>query len=249
VKLSIYGMTDTGRHRTGNEDCILVAPELSLAAVCDGMGGHEAGEVASRTAVDSIFQWFSQGGDDGGYYQLDMTAPAMARRLASGLLHADQAIRAAARAVPGRTGMGTTAVVAVVDGGRAFIAHAGDSRCYICRGRSLQQVTEDHSVVQDLLRAGIITPAQSVHVKKNAITRALGVTDNLVVDVDGVELMPGDTLLLCSDGLHGMVSDQDLGKVMGSSRPLNELCRTMVDMANAAGGTDNISAVLMRAEI
>lgn len=248
MKLSLYGLTDAGRMRAGNEDCILVAPELGLGAVCDGMGGHEAGEVASKTAVDSIHAWFSQGGDDGSTYALDTSVPSPARRLASSVFYADQSIRKAAKAVPGRTGMGTTVVAALVLEDRLFVAHAGDSRCYLGRGRHLHQVTLDHSVVQDLLRAGVITEAQAVHVKKNAITRALGVTDNLVVDVDGLPLAPGDVVLLCSDGLHGLIKDSEVGNILCSGAPLPDICQTLIDAANAAGGSDNISAVIFRAE-
>lgn len=249
MKLSVYGMTDPGRARSNNEDSILVVPELALGAVCDGMGGHEAGEVASMTAVDSIYAWYANGGDEGAHYGLDGGVPEVARQLASAILFADQSIRQAARAVPGRTGMGTTVVAAVCSAdGQMFVGHAGDSRAYLARGRSLLQVTQDHSVVSDLLRAGVITEAQAVHVKKNAITRALGVTENLVVDVDHLQVMVGDTLLLCSDGLHGMITDQDTGALMSAGLPLPETCKSLIDAANAAGGSDNISAVLLRAE-
>jgi protein phosphatase len=245
MNLQLFGLTDVGRMRSGNEDAILVAPEFLLGVVCDGMGGHEAGEVASKTAIDSIQAWFSQGGDEGDHFQLDPNLPAPARKLASAVLYADQAIRSASTA-PGRQGMGTTVVAALVVDDLLYVAHAGDSRAYLARGRAMSQVTQDHSVVGDLLRAGIITEAQAVHVKKNAITRALGVTDNLVVDVDAVEMGPGDTVLLCSDGLHGLIGDQDIGGLLCSGNPLPDTCKTLIDAANAAGGSDNISAVLLR---
>ena len=247
MKLHIVGLTDVGLVRAGNEDAILVAPDFSLAVVCDGMGGHEAGEVASQTAVESIQAWYAQGGDDGGHFQLDPSLPAPARRIASAVLYADQSIRAAAT-VPGRQGMGTTVVAAQLVGHELFVAHAGDSRAYLARGRTMSQVTQDHSVVGDLLRAGIITEAQAQHVKKNAITRALGVTDNLVVDVDALEVAPGDTVLLCSDGLHGLVPDQHIGAVLCGGNSLDHACQVLIDAANAAGGSDNVSAVILRVE-
>ncbi|MBI5494536.1 MAG: serine/threonine-protein phosphatase [Deltaproteobacteria bacterium] len=247
MKVQVFGQTDTGKLRSGNEDSILVAPQFGLGVVCDGMGGHEAGEVASKTAVDSIFAWFNEGGDDGSHFGLDPALPGAARRLASAILYADQAIRTAAQ-VPGRQGMGTTVVAAMVDGNTLYVGHAGDSRAYMGRGRAMMQVTQDHSVVGDLLRAGIITEAQAVHVKKNAITRALGVTDNLVVDVDAVAVQPGDTFLLCSDGLHGLVPDEAIGAHLCGGQELPDSCRNLIDAANAAGGSDNISTVLLRVE-
>jgi len=250
MRLSVYGQTDQGRLRAGNEDSILVAPEFNLAVVADGMGGHEAGEVASKTAVDSIFDWFNNGGDDGAAFQLDPTLPSPVRRLVSSVLYADQAIRRAAAAVPGRQGMGTTVVAAVVDEqtNSVYFAHAGDSRGYLARGRGLVQVTLDHSVVSDLLRAGVITEAQAQHVKKNAITRALGVTENLVVDVDQVDPRSGDTVLLCSDGLHGLLKDEEIGAVLLANMPLDETCATLIRLANEAGGNDNISTCVLRLE-
>jgi serine/threonine protein phosphatase PrpC len=246
MQIEVFGLTDTGRMRSGNEDSILVAPEFALGVVCDGMGGHEAGEVASKTAVDSIHAWFTGGGDDGAHYQLDQQVPPPGRMLASAVLYADQSIRLAS-AAPGRQGMGTTVVAALVVDGTLFVAHAGDSRAYLSRGTTMTQVTLDHSVVGDLLRAGIITEAQAVHVKKNAITRALGVTDNLVVDVDAVTMQPGDTVLLCSDGLHGLIGEQEIGRAMCSGAALDATCQGLIDAANAAGGSDNISAVILRA--
>lgn len=246
MSIQLCGLTHVGRVRQGNEDAILLAPKHALAAVCDGMGGHEAGEVASNTAVDAIHAWFAQpvAGDT---FALEPTLPAPVRRLAGAVLYADEAIRREA-AVPGRQGMGTTVVAAMVDLRKLYVAHAGDSRAYVARRRTLTQVTHDHSVVNDLLRAGIITAAQAVHVKKNAITRALGVTDNLVVDVDAVDLLPGDVVLLCSDGLHGQLPDDDLLRFIGEGEDLPAACNKLVEAANEAGGVDNISAVLLRVD-
>ncbi|MEW5854695.1 MAG: PP2C family serine/threonine-protein phosphatase [Myxococcota bacterium] len=248
MRLSTFGMTDAGRKRPGNEDAILVVPELALAVVCDGMGGHEAGEVASRTAVEAIYAWFTGGGDEGERYNLDPNIPAPARKLASSVFYADEAIRQAVVEAPEHAGMGTTVVAALIEDGMLFVAHAGDSRCYLGRGRGLIQVTLDHTVVGDLLRAGVITEGQAVHVKKNAITRALGVTEGLIVDVDQVHLGLGDTVLLCSDGLHGLINDASIGSLVCSGTPLEDTCKNLIDAANEAGGSDNISAVLLRLE-
>lgn len=244
MALRCFGLTDVGRAREGNEDSILLLPEHNVGVVCDGMGGHEAGEVASRTAVESI-QSFFENGDEVGPFPVDPEVPAPGRRLAAAVIQADAAIRQLALKQPEYTGMGTTAVAALVEGDMLYVAHAGDSRAYLARGRNLHQVTIDHTVVRDLIRAGVITEAQGQNIQRNAITRALGVGEGLVVDVDQVPMQMGDLVLLCSDGLYGSVEHSALSSLVCSSMPLDEMCRLLIGAANASGGSDNISAVIM----
>jgi serine/threonine protein phosphatase PrpC len=224
------GLTDTGLTRTSNEDALLVEPPLY--AVADGMGGHRAGEIASRVALQELLA----------------NAPRRADVKAIG-----RAVRAANRAVMDaaeksrtRTGMGTTLTAAMVDGTRITVAHVGDSRAYLLHGGSLERLTEDHSMVADLLRQGSITEEEArFHPQRSVITRALGSDSSMVADVLEIEAEPGDRLLLCTDGLTGMLSDAYIAEILQAESNPDEAVRTLVDAANRAGGYDNITVVVV----
>ncbi|MFM7551940.1 MAG: Stp1/IreP family PP2C-type Ser/Thr phosphatase, partial [Actinomycetota bacterium] len=220
--------TDVGRLRQSNEDALVLADPVF--AVADGMGGARAGEVASAMAVAALYGF--AGGADG---------------LVAALEDVNDRIHAAAQADGSLAGMGTTATAALVTRDELVIAHVGDSRAYLLRDGRLRQVTDDHSLVAELIRRGALTPAEAErHPQRSVITRALGAEPDVEVDV--VRLVPqaGDVLLLCSDGLTGMVGDGEIGRIVGEPGPLPERARELVQAANGAGGEDNVTVVLVR---
>lgn len=220
--------TDVGRLRQSNEDALVLADPVF--AVADGMGGARAGEVASAMAVAALYG-LAGGADD----------------LVGALEDVNARIHAAAQADASLTGMGTTATAALITRDELVIAHVGDSRAYLLRDGRLRQVTEDHSLVAELIRRGALTPAEAErHPQRSVITRALGAEPGVEVDV--VRLVPqaGDVLLLCSDGLTGMVGDGEIGRIVGGPGTLPERARELVRAANGAGGEDNVTVVLVR---
>jgi len=220
--------TDVGRLRQSNEDALVLADPVF--AVADGMGGARAGEVASAMAVAALY------GLAGG-----------ADELVGALEDVNARIHTAAQADATLTGMGTTATAALITRDELVVAHVGDSRAYLLRDGRLQQVTEDHSLVAELIRRGALTPAEAErHPQRSVITRALGAEPGVEVDV--VRLVPqaGDVLLLCSDGLTGMVGDGEIGRIVGGPGTLPERARELVRAANGAGGEDNVTVVLVR---
>ncbi len=224
------GGTDVGLIRSGNEDSYLV--NAPLFAVADGLGGHQAGEVASRLAVEVLLGEAPKRAD----------AKALARAVRS----ANAAVIEAAQSGVGRTGMGTTITAAMVDGTRIVFAHVGDSRAYLLHLGTLTQVTEDHSMVADMVRAGTLTLEESrVHPSRSVITRALGSDPNLLVDAFEVTASPGDRLLLCSDGLTSMVEDAEIERILATSPAPQTAVATLIATANDGGGQDNITAVVV----
>jgi serine/threonine protein phosphatase PrpC len=223
-------VTDIGRVRSHNEDSILAQPPLFVVA--DGLGGHEAGEVASSIAIETV--------RDHAPKRADAKALGRAVRAAN-----REVIRAAGEGI-GRTGMGTTLTAAIVEGTRIAVAHVGDSRAYLLHGTQLQRVTEDHSMVADLVRRGEITEQESrVHPNRSIITRALGSEANMEADVLEVEASEGDRLLLCSDGLTGMLDDAAIARILGQYRDPEVTAHALVAAANEGGGQDNISVVIV----
>ncbi len=224
------GLTDVGRTRTGNEDSLLIEPPLY--AVADGMGGHRAGEIASRVALDELFA----------------TAPGHldAKALGRAVRSANRAVIAAADKSRTRTGMGTTLTAAMIDGTHIAIAHVGDSRAYLMTGERLTRLTDDHSMVADLMRQGSLTEEEArFHPQRSVITRALGSDSSMVADVFEVDGSPGDRLLLCTDGLTGMLADERIAEILLAERQPERAVRTLVDAANRAGGYDNVTAIVV----
>ena len=239
MQLSFAGLTDQGRVRRRNEDALLQRPERGLFAVADGMGGHAAGDVASRIAVDILDDRTLAAGPD--------PNPGQVR---DAIRKAHEAILRAARAESDLEGMGTTlTALQVRSGGSWLIGHVGDSRAYRLRGGALEQLTRDQTWVQQQVEAGALTPEQArTHPWAAMITCALGIEDiELEIQILEPEPRPGDLFLLCSDGLTARLRDEDLRRILGEHDALDDAARALVDAANAAGGPDNITVALVRA--
>ena len=243
------GATDVGRKRTHNEDVFLIREDLGLFIVCDGMGGHSAGEVAAGIAAQTIAEFFEscQRDPEGTWpYKPDRGQDEDEGRIAVAMRLANRRIREAAEQDAKRKNMGTTGVVAHLTPTDTYIGWAGDSRAYLFRDGKITQVSEDHSLIGEMIRAGKLSGADVESFQyKNVITRALGPSEIVKPEVKRVDMQSGDVLLLCCDGVHGMVKDDQLAQIMGSSPDLNAVAKGVVDAANAIGGTDNITCVLV----
>jgi protein phosphatase len=244
------GRTDIGRKRDHNEDALLVAPQFNLAVVCDGMGGHEAGEVASGIGVETVRRFFEIAADPEATwpFRYDRTKDEPTNLLTVAVQWANQRIREESEAGDGsRRGMGTTFVGVLLRDGRAHFAWVGDSRGYHFRGGALRPTTDDHSLLNELIRSGQISEEEIAGYQyRNVITRALGMPDLPGVDVTRVDLQPGDICLVCCDGLTGMVSEERIAQVLASEPDLESACGALVDEANANGGIDNVTVALAR---
>lgn len=238
--LQIAGLTDVGRSRNHNEDSIGWREVLGLVVLADGMGGHNAGEVASRIAVDTVIGVFEQTDPAASTDVADLC------RQATGL--ANDAIFQRAGADPDCSGMGTTLVMACFEDGELTVAHVGDSRLYRFRDRELEVLTSDHSLVQEMIDSGYLTEEEAAHsANKNMITRALGVDEQVKVDVARQQCQSGDIFLLCSDGLNDLVARDNIRDIIAAGGDdLQGTCEALVDRANALGGLDNISVILVR---
>lgn len=250
LELKSHGLSDVGKLRDHNEDSFAVDSSAGLFVVCDGMGGHAGGEVASSVAVDTIKDFISNQPEGEWPFGLDENAPQAGERLRNAALLANQRITERIEAEPWLARMGTTMVSALVaPDGTSWVANIGDSRAYRWHDGVLRQVTSDHSWVNEQVQRGVLSCAEAAsHPLKNVITRALGARDNLPVDLVEERLQPGDYLLLCSDGLTGMVNDDAIGEILAdSSIGPEEACQRLVAAANEAGGEDNITVVLIHA--
>lgn len=249
--LETHGQTDVGRKRKLNEDNFLVSPETNLYAVCDGMGGHNAGEVASKMAIETIAAFIEKSHREKEItwpYGLDVNLSFDGNRLKTAVKLANKKVFKAADNREEYTGMGTTAVAALVSGNVMTIGSAGDSRCYLFRGGKLTQLTRDDSWVSAAWAEGILS-AQEIekHPLRNVITKAVGAKDTIDLDIVEHHFQSGDVGLLCSDGLHSMIADEDiLRAVTPFPETLQEAAQKLIDAANAAGGKDNVSVVLLR---
>ncbi len=239
VQYAAAALSDRGRKRSGNEDAYGLSLEHGAFVVCDGMGGAAAGEVASAIAVDAMMRRLkSRSGSD------PMPAAAEAAIEAANL-----AVYTRSQGNRKLSGMGTTLVALVVEQLRAWVLNVGDSRCYLQRGGALRQITVDHSLVEEQVRSGRIKPSEAERSPlRNVITRALGTQSSVTSDVFRVEVEPGDLFLLCSDGLTRELSDPIIESLLALDLPLDRLCDRLVNAANRAGGHDNITCLLVRAE-
>ena len=254
MRFSHAGTSDVGRKRDHNEDAFLLLPEEHLYCVADGMGGHASGEVAARIAVEEMAEFFRLTGrdDDATWpYRLDPTRSYDENRLVTGVRLANLRIHERAGADERLHGMGTTLVAASFprSGAAALVGHVGDSRAYLWRRGDLRQVTEDHSLLNDYRKAHALTPEEiQAFPHKNVIVRALGMKPTVEVDVTQVALEAGDIVLLCSDGLSGMVPDPRLAEILrGAYGDLRRAAAELVEAANAAGGVDNVTVALVQA--
>jgi serine/threonine protein phosphatase PrpC len=247
------GITDVGLQRDHNEDSFAILDELELFVVADGMGGHRAGDVASQLATHAISEFFrnTDSPDATWPYHFDARLTDEENRLLSSIRVANRQILERSNRSQECRGMGTT-VVAVLfaeKDQRAYIVHVGDSRAYRVRNRQIEQLTRDHSLVNDyLLAMPELTEDQRSELPKNVITRALGMQEHVAIDLQHTEVHEGDLFVLCSDGLSGMIDDEEMLEVVNRSEDLSQACRELVAMANEHGGEDNITAVLIRFE-
>lgn len=248
MRIASVGMTDVGLKRGHNEDNYLINEELALFVVADGMGGHAGGEYASAICVNTVEEVVtSMEVHDEAPVESDDPADVARERLKFAIRLAGRRIFEKAREEREFHGMGTTAVAVLVTGGQAYVAHVGDSRAYRKRKETFEQVTEDHSLVNEKVKAGLITAEEAKnHKMRNVITRSLGYQEDVEVDLSVFPLEAGDTFLLCSDGLSGHVDGEELGSHIGPS--LQESARRLVEMACARGGEDNITVVILRVE-
>jgi PPM family protein phosphatase len=244
------GLTDVGLQRDHNEDSYAVLSEYDLFIVADGMGGHRAGDVASRLATDAIAEFFrSTSQEDATWpFHFDTSLSEDENRLVTGIRVANR--RIFERSIRSRecAGMGTTVVGALYSRkkNRLFVGHVGDSRAYRVRSESIQQLTRDHSLINDYLSAmPDLTEEQRAELPKNVITRALGMQDSVAVDLVSDEPQLGDVYLLCSDGLTGMLTDDQILGVVAACVEPKEICRKLIQRANEHGGEDNITALVI----
>lgn len=252
MDLSFWAATNVGRKRTHNEDNYLVDQKLSLFIVADGMGGHASGEIASqiavaeiRSAVDSrrdILDAFAR-------HETGVTTHDVLGVLEYAVQSAGLAIYERGQKEPDKRGMGTTVSLFLLIGERGFIAHVGDSRIYMVRDGRAEQLTEDHSLINELIRHGKVTRetlAKSPYASyKNAVTRAVGVYETVQVDTMDLEVLPGDQFLLCSDGLHAYLDDKEISRQLADEN-ITAIPERLVEIANNGGGHDNITALVMR---
>lgn len=245
-QLEMAGHSDPGVARDRNEDAYLLVPSNGIAVLADGMGGHLAGEIASAMAVDIIVRHLNAVLRQPPAPTDDDAPEVLALRAA--IQEANQAVFEASRSKPEYNGMGTTVVVVVFQANKLYVAHVGDSRLYRFRHGQLKQITEDHSMVQELLNRGLITPEEArTSANKNLVTRALGVDPSVKADVNSDSVVKGDIYLLCSDGLSDVLMDADIERVMQQySKNLVETSQLMIKEANARGGPDNITVALVR---
>lgn len=243
--------SDPGLRRSSNEDSYSTRPDLGLFIVADGMGGHVAGEVASRMAVETVESFIEETSavdrNRTWPFPFDPGLSLGANRLKAAFRLANRRIASAIAESQDLRGMATTASALLLADDGACVAHVGDSRVYVLREGALRQITDDHSWVEEQVRAGTLTAsAARQHPWRNVVTRALSGGEDPDVDVTEVAPMAGDRYLLCSDGLFGVVHDDRIGEILGADAPLDDLCQRFVDAANEGGGPDNVTALVLQ---
>ncbi len=251
MKFVSTGLTDVGRKRQHNEDAYFQDEALGLFVVCDGMGGHAAGEVAAAKTIEVIREQIQAHAEIVTALATDPTP----RNRAAAVALVETAVQRAcsevwkmAQADAAKRGMGTTCVVLPVAGGKGVIGHVGDSRVYLLRNKQAHRLTEDHTLIQAQLKQGLITKDQAATSQyRNVITRAVGIQESVQVDTLLTDVLPGDLYMLCSDGLHGYLEDEEAGVLLAAALPA-ELPKKLIELANARGGKDNITAIVVNVE-
>jgi PPM family protein phosphatase len=243
VSFEFYSVTDRGRARANNEDSVAIDDAAALAVLADGMGGYNAGEVASGMATafirSELGRWLTDASDE-------VTDQDARRAMDVCVDNANRAIFNAANSNPQYAGMGTTLVVAVFRGTRLLLGHIGDSRAYRWREGRLVQLTRDHSLLQEQIDAGLISPEQAaMSLNKNLVTRAVGVEDIVLLETHQHSISPDDWILMCSDGLSDMLDDESIAEVLMSHNQVADAAHALVEAANEAGGRDNIAVILV----
>lgn len=236
-------LTDTGRARDNNEDSVAIDTDTRVAVLADGMGGYNAGEVASGMATaflkSELSRWLTDAGDAA-------RAKDVRRAMELCVEKANISILGAANTNPQYAGMGTTLVLGIFRDDGLVLGHIGDSRCYRLRAGKLEQITRDHSLLQEQIDAGLVTPEQAEHSTiRNLVTRALGVEENVLLEVSEYAVEAGDLYLMCSDGLSDMVNDAAIAKIVTVEAGLEHKAQMLVDAANDNGGRDNISVLMV----
>lgn len=251
MQISWAARTDPGLRRSQNEDSYRAIPEIGLFVVADGMGGHAGGEIASELAVAEIQNVVestaSLGPLDTWPIPFDQSYGRGENRLRAGFESANRKIAQHMETAEKLRGMATTAVAILFEESQATLAHVGDSRAYLCRADQIIRLTSDHSWVEEQMRAGMLTEAAArEHPWRNIVTRALSGSSDLQVEVTEIELQLGDRLLLCSDGLSSVLKDDETGDVIAANHDLQEGCNELISRANAAGGPDNVTTLLLQ---
>jgi PPM family protein phosphatase len=251
MKLISFGKTDLGKTRTNNEDAFLVNDRLGLYAVADGIGGHEGGEVASRLAVETLSDMLRElfvGSRSAAAFDDFPEADQYISSLRGAVTLANTKVRQAADQDPALAGMGTTLTAVLLRTRTSIFVHVGDSRAYLFRDGTLRQLTDDHSLVAEQMRAGLITPEQArMSPYRHVITRSVGTHPEVHADFGMLELEKKDILLLCTDGLTEMVKDDDIARILSSETPAAS-AESLIRRANDNGGVDNITVVVVRIE-
>jgi PPM family protein phosphatase len=254
MRITSIGLTDVGLQREHNEDSFLILDQYALFLVADGMGGHQAGDVASKMALETVLSFFAatQEEDATWPFPVDPHLSLAENRLCSSIKMANKQIFDLASTDRALEGMGTTVVGIAfnLSGNVAYVAHVGDSRAYRIRNGGILQITRDHSLVNDYLNMMPDMPAEAMEVvPRNVITRALGMQDSVVVDLRQEQIEPGDRFLLCTDGLSGQVADRRILEVLSDRKStLAECGRTLIKDANDAGGDDNVTVIIVQCE-
>jgi PPM family protein phosphatase len=241
-------MTDVGRRREQNEDALLVDDDLLLYVVADGMGGHAGGGTASRLAVETVQRTVraARSRSPDTFAPVAPEESALPGVLRGAVEQACAVIYAAAQADPELAGMGTTVTAVLLDGRSAFLAHVGDSRCYLLRDGSIRQISEDHSLVNEQVKAGALTADEAKHSRfKNIITRSVGFEREVLVDLMAFAVEAGDAVVVCCDGLTNLVEDDEILRI-ASEAPLADAPARLVALANGRGGDDNITVIVIR---
>lgn len=248
MQFKICGKTDKGLSRSNNEDHFSIFEDPMVLIVADGMGGHAAGEIASQIAVDTTFDQIKKISTSAQkvFEVFDPKLSEEAMQLSAAIRAANKAIFLAAQDNKAWRGMGSTiAAVWLTSLERALIAHVGDSRVYLVRDKTIHQLTKDHSIIGEQIHQGLITQEEARNSQiKNLITRALGQRQEVEVDVSELSIQGGDILLLCTDGLNSMVSDEEILSIVSQEKELTEKCDMLIELANQNGGRDNMAVIL-----